>query len=83
MLTLRAEIDLLLAEIELQTISTACMVLVMRAFGFAWSMGTHYAGACMSMQYSTRSSRLVDRTRNMAVFPLLGTPAKKVDDQTN
>ncbi|HJU12298.1 MAG TPA: inorganic phosphate transporter [Candidatus Binataceae bacterium] len=52
--------------------SAGSLVLAILAFGFAWSMGAHYTGACMGMPYATRSIRLWPALAVMAVFVLIG-----------
>jgi hypothetical protein len=48
------------------------LVLVVLAFGFAWSIGAHYTGACMGMPYATGSIRLWPALATMAVFVVIG-----------
>jgi PiT family inorganic phosphate transporter len=52
--------------------SPAAWALVVVAFGFAWSMGAHYTGACMGMPYAAGTIRLWPALSLMAVFTLLG-----------
>lgn len=48
------------------------IVLAILAFGFAWSMGAHYTGACMGMPYATGSIRLWPALATMAVLVMIG-----------
>lgn len=46
--------------------------LILAAFGFAFSMGAHYTGACMGMPYAARAIRALPALLLMAPFTLLG-----------
>ncbi len=48
------------------------IVLIAAAFGFAYSLGAHYTGACMGMPYAAGAIRLVPALLVMAPFVLVG-----------
>jgi PiT family inorganic phosphate transporter len=52
--------------------SPVAWALVVVAFGFAWSMGAHYTGACMGMPYAAKTIRLWPALVLMAILTLLG-----------
>jgi PiT family inorganic phosphate transporter len=52
--------------------SPVAWALVVVAFGFAWSMGAHYTGACMGMPYAAKTIRLWPALGLMAILTLLG-----------
>lgn len=52
--------------------SGVAWALVVVAFGFAWSMGAHYTGACMGMPYAAKTIRLWPALVLMAILTLLG-----------
>jgi inorganic phosphate transporter, PiT family len=48
------------------------IVLIAAAFGFAYSLGAHYTGACMGMPYAAGAIRLAPALLVMAPFVLVG-----------